>query len=80
VQFATTTHPNDPGIGIRQQVINRIAQGTRAFGVESSVLSLSSDPSPALLELNGYSAHRVNRNNIRQYFRRYRTGGSVLQR
>lgn len=46
-------------MGGTEQVIHQIAQGSRAFGVDSTVLSLSSNPSPPSVVVNGYTSHRA---------------------
>lgn len=49
-------------MGGTEQVINQIARGANLLGVDTDVLSLTSDRSPAMIEIDGYHAHRVKLN------------------
>ena len=45
-----------------EQVISQIARGSRCLGIESDVLSLSPNPFPSTIEIDGYKVHRVKLN------------------
>ena len=57
LHFYKTSFPDSMG-GI-EQVINQIARGARKLGVETDVLSLTSDRSARTIEIDGYLAHRA---------------------
>lgn len=57
LHFYKTSFPDTMG-GV-EQVINQIARGARAFGVESDVLSLTTERLERTVEIDGYLAHRA---------------------
>jgi len=60
LHFYKTSFPDTTG-GV-EQVINQIARGTSAFGVETEVLSLSSAKSAVTTTVDGYLTHRARLN------------------
>nr|BAI63820.1 glycosyltransferase [Pseudomonas savastanoi pv. glycinea] len=60
LHFFKTYYPDTTG-GI-EQVIFQLAQGCRAFDVESQVLTLSPSPSPARLQVGDHQVTRVKEN------------------
>ena len=60
LHFFKTYYPDTTG-GI-EQVIFQLCQGTRAFGVEGEVLTLSSNPSPARLQIADHQVTPVKEN------------------
>jgi len=57
LHFYKTSFPDTLG-GI-EQVINQIARGAKNLGVNTDVLSLTSDRVPRTIEIDGYLAHRA---------------------
>lgn len=57
LHFYKTSFPDSMG-GI-EQVINQLARGAKKLGVETDVLSLTSDRSARTIEIDGYLAHRA---------------------
>ena len=49
-------------MGGTEQVINQLARGAHLLGVDTDVLSLTTNRSPATIEIDGYQAHRVRLN------------------
>ncbi|MES2832663.1 MAG: glycosyltransferase family 4 protein [Pseudomonadota bacterium] len=60
LHFYKTSFPDTTG-GV-EQVINQIARGTSAFGVETEVLSLTSAKSAVTTTVDGYLTHRARLN------------------
>jgi rhamnosyl/mannosyltransferase len=60
LHFFKTSFPDSMG-GI-EQAINQIARGSQLLGVQTDVLSLTSNPCPTTIEIDGYLAHRVKLN------------------
>ncbi len=60
LHFFKTYYPDTTG-GI-EQVIFQLCQGSRAFGVESQVLTLSPNPTPARLQVADHQVTRVKEN------------------
>lgn len=60
LHFFKTSFPDS--MGGTEQVINQIARGANLLGVDTDVLSLTSNCSPATIEIDGYQAHRVRLN------------------
>ena len=60
LHFFKTYYPDSTG-GI-EQVIFQLCQGSRAFGVESQVLTLSPNPTPARLQVADHQVTRVKEN------------------
>ena len=60
LHFFKTYYPDTTG-GI-EQVIFQFCQGTRTFGVESQVLTISPDPSPARLQVADHQVIRAKEN------------------
>lgn len=48
-------------VGGIEQVIYQLCQSTRAFGVDSEVLTLSADPHPEQMMIDGHRVHRAKR-------------------
>lgn len=57
LHFYKTSFPDTTG-GV-EQVINQIARGTSAYGVQTEVLSLTSDKFAATTTVDGYLTHRA---------------------
>lgn len=57
LHFYKTSFPDSMG-GV-EQVINQIAIGTSKLGVQTEVLSLTSDRVPRTVDINGYQVHRA---------------------
>jgi O-antigen biosynthesis rhamnosyltransferase len=57
LHFYRTSFPDS--IGGIEQVINQIARGAKKLGVETDVLSLTSDRLAHTIEIDGYLAHRT---------------------
>ena len=57
LHFFKTSIPDS--IGGVEQVIHQIAKGSKKLGVETDVLSLTTDRSPRTIEIDGYLAHRA---------------------
>jgi len=70
LHFFKTSFPDS--MGGTEQVINQIARGTSFLGIKTDVLSLTSNPGPATIDIDGYQAHRV-----RQSFEIASTGFSA---
>ncbi len=60
LHFFKTSFPDSMG-GI-EQVINQIARGSQLLGVQTDVLSLTSNPCLATIAIDGYQVHRVKLN------------------
>jgi glycosyltransferase involved in cell wall biosynthesis len=60
LHFFKTSFPDS--MGGTEQVINQIARGSHHLGVQTDVLSLTSNVCPATIEMDGYQAHRVKLN------------------
>ena len=60
LHFYKTYYPDSKG-GV-EQVINQIARSTKGLGIDSDVLSLSVNPNPSIIELDGHRVHRVKTN------------------
>lgn len=60
LHFFKTYLPDSFG-GI-EQVINQLCRSGAAHGIESSVLTLSANPSPSVLEVDGHQVHRARLN------------------
>lgn len=60
LHFYKTALPDS--MGGTQQVIDQIARGSVKFGVQTDVLSLTSNNSEEIISINGYQAHRVRQN------------------
>ena len=60
LHFYKTSFPDSMG-GI-EQVINQIARGAAKLGVETDVLSLTSERAAPTIEIDGYHAHRARLN------------------
>lgn len=57
LHFYKTSFPDTVG-GI-EQVISQIARGSKNFGIETDVLSLSKDRLPRTIKVDGYNVHRA---------------------
>ena len=57
LHFFKTAFPDSMG-GV-EQVINQIARGSKKFGVEAEVLSLTRDRVASTIEIDGYLTHRA---------------------
>ncbi|MBF0642470.1 glycosyltransferase involved in cell wall biosynthesis [Pseudomonas protegens] len=57
LHFYKTSYPDTMG-GV-EQVINQIARGAKRLGVETDVLSLTSERLPRSFEVDGYTGHRA---------------------
>lgn len=57
LHFFKTYYPDS--MGGTEQVINQLSRSTKALGIDSEVLTLSANPNPATIELDGHYVHRV---------------------
>jgi rhamnosyl/mannosyltransferase len=57
LHFFKTSFPDT--MGGTEQVINQIARGALKLGVQTDVLSLTTDKAPRTIEIDGYQAHRA---------------------
>ncbi|NVZ72994.1 glycosyltransferase family 4 protein [Pseudomonas costantinii] len=60
LHFYKTAHPDTMG-GV-EQVIHQVCQQSYRFGVTCEVLALSKNPSPTVIETDGYRIHQVKEN------------------
>jgi glycosyltransferase involved in cell wall biosynthesis len=60
LHFFKTSFPDS--MGGTEQVINQLARATNSLGVQTDVLSLTSNRCPPTIEIDGYQAHRVRQN------------------